>query len=159
MAISSASGVARPPSEHRAGCAAQHGLDTTVLPYAMFSYQFYKVVHIVGIVLAVSALGGAAAQAMLGGNQRPRPSRRLLAGLHGLGVFLVLLGGFGLLARIGILHGAHFPGWLWVKLVIWAVVAIGLFVPSRRPGLARPLLFALPVLGGLAAYMAIYKPF
>jgi hypothetical protein len=136
------------------------GLDTTVLPCTMFSYQFYKVVHIVGIVLAVSALGGAAAQAMLGGSQRPgASSRRLLAGLHGLGVFLVLLGGFGLLARIGILRGAHFPGWLWVKLVIWAIVAIGLFVPSRRPGLARPLLFALPVLGGLAAYMAIYKPF
>ena len=52
----------------------------------MFSYQFYKVVHIVGIVLAVSALGGAAAQAMLGGSPRPgASSRRLLAGLHGLG--------------------------------------------------------------------------
>jgi hypothetical protein len=38
-------------------------------------------------------------------------------------------------------------------------VAIGLFVPPRWPGLARPLLFALPLLGGLAAYMAIYKPF
>jgi hypothetical protein len=72
-------------------------------------------------------------------------------------VFLVLLGGFGMLARLGITHSG-FPGWIWVKLAVWAVVAAALFLPRRNPALAKPLLFALPVLGGLAAYMAIYKP-
>jgi hypothetical protein len=32
-------------------------------------------------------------------------------------------------------------------------------VANRRPALAKPLLLSLPVLGGLAAYMAVYKPF
>jgi hypothetical protein len=31
-------------------------------------------------------------------------------------------------------------------------------LPYRRPALARPVLLALPLLAGLAAYMAIYKP-
>ena len=123
------------------------------------SHQFYNVVHIVGIVLIMSALGGAAVRAMIGGAEDLPSARRMLAILHGIGAFLVLLGGFGMLARLGLMHGVSFPGWLWVKLVIWGILAVALFIPRRRPKLARPLLLALPLLGGLAAYMAIYKPF
>jgi hypothetical protein len=123
-------------------------------------YQVYKVVHIIGIILIMSALGGAAVRAMIIGGAADVPSiRRLLAILHGLGAFLILLGGFGMLARLGIMHGASFPGWLWVKLAVWVVLAAALIIPRRNPTLARPLLLALPVLGGLAAFMAIYKPF
>jgi uncharacterized membrane protein SirB2 len=119
----------------------------------------YKLIHIVGIILIMSALGGAAVRAMTIGAEGTPSSRRLLAVLHGIGAFLVLLGGFGMLARLGFMHGANFPGWLWVKLVVWVILAAALIVPRRRPTLARPLLLALPFLGGLAAYMAIYKPF
>lgn len=125
----------------------------------MFSHQLYNVVHIVGIVLVMSALGGAAVYAMIGETRTGPSPRRLLAILHGVGAFLVLLGGFGMLARLGFLRGASFPGWLWVKLIVWALVAVALIVPFRRPALARPLLLSLPVLAGIAAYMAIYKPF
>jgi hypothetical protein len=117
----------------------------------------YKLIHIVGIILIMSALGGAAVRAMIGTDGTP-PTRRLLAILHGIGAFLVLLGGFGMLARLGAMHG-NFPGWVWVKLVIWVILAAALMIPRRRPTLARPLLLALPFIGGLAAYMAIYKPF
>jgi uncharacterized membrane protein SirB2 len=122
--------------------------------------ELYKVIHIVGIILLMSALGGAAVRAMIGGAAEATPTRRLLAILHGVGAFLVLLGGFGMLARLGIMAAeGRFPAWLWVKLVIWGMLAVALVVPRRRPALARPLLLSLPVLGGLAAYMAIYKPF
>lgn len=124
----------------------------------MLSHSFYNVVHIVGIILAMLALGGAAILAMAApAGATPPPTRRLLAILHGFGVFLVLLGGFGMLARLGITQ-TGFPGWIWVKLAVWAIVAAALFLPRRNPALARPLLLALPLLGGLAAYMAIYKP-
>ena len=122
------------------------------------SHQFYNVVHIIGIILLMSALGGAAVRAMVSSTEEIPSVRRLLAILHGSGAFLVLLGGFGMLARLGFMHGASFPGWLWVKLGIWLTLAVALIVPRRRPELARPLLLALPLLGGLAAFMAIYKP-
>jgi hypothetical protein len=128
----------------------------------VFSHAFYNVVHIVGIALVMAALGGAAARAWDGG---PRGAAgpgggpgRLIAGLHGLGALFILVGGFGMLARLGFRHGANFPGWLWVKLGVWATVAGLLAAVTRRPGLARPAYVALPVLAGLAAYMAIYKP-
>lgn len=131
----------------------------------MIPYPFYKLVHLVGIVIVMSALGGATLLAMVGAYESPlaggRSPRRLLASLHGLGAFLILLGGFGMLARLGIVQGGmrSFPGWLLVKIVVWAVISAALFVPRRRPTLARAVLYALPLLGGLAAYMAIYKPF
>ena len=126
----------------------------------MISLPIYKLIHLVGIIMAMSALGGAAFYALAGGSQeKGAPGRRLLAMVHGLGVFLVLLGGFGMLARLGIVHGGGFPGWIWVKLTVWVVVAGALFLPRRRPAYAVPLLLSLPLLGGLAAYMAIWKPF
>ena len=123
------------------------------------SHQFYNVVHIVGIILVMSALGGAAVRAMTVTAEELASTRRMLALLHGIGAFLVLLGGFGMLARLSSREGVGFPGWLWVKLLIWGTLAVALFIPRRQPTLARPLLLALPLLGGLAAYMAIYKPF
>ena len=124
----------------------------------MFSHQFYNVVHIFGIALAVAALGGAALLVMTRGTHDVRPARRTLAIMHGIGAFLVLLGGFGMLARLGIVQDG-FPGWVWGKLVVWAIVAAALFVPYRMPGWARPLLFIVPVLIAVAAYLAVYKPF
>ena len=123
----------------------------------MFSHQVYNVAHIVGIVMLMAALGGAAVLAMVDAQRTNPRARRLVAMLHGIGAFVVLLGGFGMLARLGI-AGAGFPPWLWVKLLIWGVLALSLFVLWRRPHTARTVLIALPILGGLAAYMAIYKP-
>lgn len=122
------------------------------------SHAFYNVVHIAGIVMVMSALGGDAVRAMAGGVDLVHTPKRLLGMLHGIGLFLILLGGFGMLARLGIMQGGSFPGWLWVKLGVWGAIGGALYLPRRWPHLARPVLFALPVLGGLAAFMAIYKP-
>ena len=64
-----------------------------------------------------------------------------------------------MLARLGFLHGANFPGWLWVKIIIWVILSAVVLLPYRRPGLAKPLLLVLPLLAGVAVYMALYKPF
>lgn len=125
----------------------------------MFSHQFYNLVHIVGLVLLMTGLGGMALRAA-GGVSKGFPAlRRLAMALHGLGAFLILLGGFGMLARMGIAHGAGWPGWLWVKMAVWGMLAAAALLPYRWPATAVPLLLLLPLLGGLAAYMAIYKPF
>lgn len=124
----------------------------------MFSHQFYNVVHIVGLVLLMVALGGIALNAPANGHPGSVRSRWLAGAFHGLGLFLILLGGFGMLARLGIVHGASWPAWVWVKVAVWGVLGVAALLPRRFPGTAKPLLLLLPVLGGLAAYMAIYKP-
>src|SRR5688500_9670542 len=93
----------------RADCASpspRHRTETR----RMFSHQFYNVVHVVGIALLAAALGGMSLHAINGGTRRESRSRGLVAALHGTGALLVLVGGFGMLARLGVRHGASFPG-------------------------------------------------
>jgi uncharacterized membrane protein SirB2 len=125
----------------------------------MIPYQTYKVVHLVGIMLAFAVLGGLMLTVANGATKQNSKVRKLIGITHGIALFIVLLGGFGLLARLGIIHGASFPGWVWGKLTVWVLLAIMLAVPYRKPELARPLFFLLPVLGAIAAWLAIYKPF
>jgi hypothetical protein len=124
----------------------------------MLSHQVYNVIHIIGIVALMAALGGGILLAIVQAGPEHRPARRVVGALHGVGAFLVLVGGFGMLARLDLPDNA-FPPWLWVKLMIWLVLAFALYLVARRPQSARLVLVTLPVLGGLAAYMAIYKPF
>ncbi len=124
----------------------------------MIPYETYKLIHLLGFWLIVLALGGLSLHAINGGTRTSNTARRLVAITHGVGLFLVLLGGFGLLARIGVVHGG-FPGWVWVKLAVWVTIGALLALPYRRPELGRVLWVAIPVLGAVAASMAIYKPF
>ena len=65
----------------------------------MINYQVYKLVHLFGIFLTLISLGGMYLHAMNGGTKETNASRKLSAIGHGVGLFLVLLGGFGMLAR------------------------------------------------------------
>lgn len=119
-------------------------------------YQFYKLMHLIGIILVFSGLCG-----LLGTyNSGQTPSRGWRIGLaivHGLGMALALVGGFGLLARLGIITG--WPGWVWVKLVIWFCLGGSIFFAKRKAHLRMNLIALWAMFGGTAAYMAIYKPF
>jgi hypothetical protein len=121
-------------------------------------YQIYKLIHFLGIFLVLIALAVMAAHALRGGTRADDPHRRTLAFTHGTGVFLILLGGFGMLARLGIVQGG-LPGWIYAKLAIWLVVGGAIALVYRGRDLARLTLLAAPVLAILAAAVALYKPF
>ncbi|HSG46637.1 MAG TPA: hypothetical protein VLA43_02365 [Longimicrobiales bacterium] len=126
----------------------------------MISYAVYKLVHYSGIFLLVTVLGAALSRAALGAGTREGgdPWRRTLMMGHGVALFLVLLGGFGMLARLDITQGLGLPGWIWAKLGIWTI--LGAAVAARRsPALAARALLAVPVLAVLAGLVALTKPF
>lgn len=123
----------------------------------MISYSVYKVLHLAAIMLLFASFGGLALYVAAGGTRAANPNRKLVAALHGTAAFLVLLGGFGLLARLGIVQGG-FPLWVWIKLAIWVLLSFAVLLPYRRPDLAKPLFLLYPVLGAVAAWAAIYKP-
>lgn len=125
----------------------------------MISYSVYRLVHLVGIFLLFVVLGGLSYGATRTGTAGASPRRRRLAAvLHGVALFIVLLGGFGLMARLGIVHGLAWPGWVWAKMAIWLLAGAAVVIPKRKPEWAPGLFVLLPVLGGLAAWLAIFKP-
>jgi len=124
----------------------------------MISLNVYKLVHILGILLTFTAVGGLTIHALNGGTKATNAGRRLVALSFGIGLFLILLGGFGMLARLGIAQ-LGLPTWIWVKLAIWLLIGGLLAVPYRKPGLSRAVWLGAVALGIVAAWIGLYKPF
>jgi uncharacterized membrane protein SirB2 len=120
------------------------------------SYEFYRVLHLFGIFGVIMTLGGLTLHVMNGGN-RNFANRKWAAILHGVGLVIVLVAGFGLVAREHI-SMAPPPPWLLVKLVIWLCLGVAPVLIYRKPALGKALFFLVWALAATAAIMAVYKP-
>ena len=123
------------------------------------SIAAYKLMHLLGVFALLVALAGMAAHAATGQTKSENSSYRALQAFHGIGALLALVGGFGLLARLGLMADGGMAGWIWAKLGLWLVLGGMVALPYRRPGSARPLILFLPILGLIGAILANYKPF
>ncbi len=115
------------------------------------SAQVYNVLHILGVLLAFTAVGGAALRASAG---EDAPGRKLVGITHGVALLLILISGFGMLAKLKF----GFALWVWLKLGVWILIGASIALIRRLPAHATLFWFALPILGAFAAYLAIYKP-
>jgi hypothetical protein len=122
------------------------------------SYVFYKLMHFFGIFSLMAALAATAMHALRGGTRADNPHRAFLAAAHGIALLLILTGGFGMLARMEVMH-TGLPNWVYAKLLIWVALGGAMALAYRGKPQAKLVLFALPVLGVLAAMVALYKPF
>jgi len=118
-------------------------------------YTVYKVIHLASILFLFTISGGVALYAANGGTREKNVAKRLVSAIHGLTLVLILVSGFGLIARLG----TGFEIWVWAKFSIWFVIGSIALLPLRRPHLGYLFLFLIPTLGALSAFMAIFKPF
>ena len=120
------------------------------------SLAAYKVIHILSMVLMFTALGGLLLASRAG--VTTGVSRKTAGITHGIAMILLLVSGFGALARIGLSNPAIWPAWLWGKALLWLVFGGIIVLIRRAPRSSTLLWWLLPLLGGLAAYLALYKP-
>ncbi|MES2745379.1 MAG: hypothetical protein V4655_08120 [Bdellovibrionota bacterium] len=119
------------------------------------SFDFYKVMHFFGLFMVFSALGGQIAIALNGGDSKQQPARKWIGIYHGLGLFIMLVAGFGMIAKASI----GFPGWIIGKMAIWIILGGIGAVAARKKNLAGMVWTIVILLGLTAAYLAHYKPF
>lgn len=123
------------------------------------TYPFYKVLHLAAVILLFTSLGGLIALAIAGvTTDAQKRARFVLASLHGVALFALLVAGFGLAARLQMMR-EPWPAWLFAKLGIWVVVAASVAVIKRTPRLGTLWTFVVPALGLTAAYLGVYKPY
>lgn len=120
------------------------------------SYEFYKILHILGITLIILPLGGLLIHALGGGVKSNLPSRKMIFITHGVGLLIAFVAGFGLMARTGTQFS---DGWIWVKLGIWLFLAGVVSLIFRKKSLLPVLWILIPLIVGLGAFLARYKPF
>jgi hypothetical protein len=121
-------------------------------------YAVYKLMHFLGIFMLITALAATSMHVLRGGSRTDNPYRRVLGAAHGIAAALILTGGFGMLARLGVMHGA-LPNWIYVKLAIWVTLAAATVVAYLGRRYAGGLLIAVPMLAIAAGAVALYKPF
>lgn len=96
------------------------------------SILFYQVIHLTGVILLFLGLGAA----LMPGDT---PKRNIGLRFHGAGLVLLLVAGFGLLAK----YKFGFPWWIIAKLVLW----LGF---GAMPIIGKRGLMPVPVAWGLA---------
>ena len=112
------------------------------------SYEFYKILHLAGLVTLFVALGALAVI--------PSDKRKPFMALHGIAATVMLVAGFGLLARLQLMKA--WDVWIYGKLVIWLLLGATPVILRRKPNLALPVLLVSIALGAVAAFLAVTKP-
>ncbi len=125
------------------------------------SFEFYRVLHIFGIVLLFCVLGGLAVFASLTRDAKAESpehatTRKRLSMLHGIAMLVILVAGFGLMAKSGLM--STWPTWIFGKLAIFVILGGALQFVRRSGQLGRAWLILLPLVGGVAAALAVFKP-
>ena len=117
------------------------------------SYEFYKILHVFSVLLLFTSLGTLAASV----RSEDRRLRRLAGVAHGVALAIIFVAGFGLLARLGMF--GSIPAWAWLKMGLWVVLAMIVIPLRRKPEWTTALWALIPIVGGLAVWLAVQKPF
>lgn len=120
------------------------------------TYEFYKVIHMLGLMSLFFGFGGVLIVAYAGVPLQGK-AKSMAYMTHGIGLLLLILGGFGMAAKLGLM--AHLPGWVHLKIGIWVILGGSIALAKRKGSLGWPIALLLLALGVVAAWAAIYKPF
>lgn len=120
----------------------------------MFSYTFYKLIHLSSIFMILISLGAIAAHCLQGGTKSNFKGRKFFMIINGIGLLFAFIAGFGLIAKAGYNFS---NAWIWGKLAIWVLLG-GLPVLFYKKGRSLMPSVVLLALVFLAIYLVEYQP-
>ena len=120
------------------------------------TYETYKILHILGLLLLVLGIFGYAG-IFLNGSQPTSGTRKTMMMTNGFGLLFLLFGGFGMAGKLGLM--GHLPGWVYVKLFIWLCLGGLVALIKRKPQRASGWIILTVVLALTATIFAVLKPF
>lgn len=115
------------------------------------SPQIYHIIHLVGVLFLFAGIGS-----FLTSSGAERPGMKF----HGIGLLLLLVAGFGMIAKMMKAGAAvsYSSPWVIAKIVIWLVLG-ALPVLAKKRALQPGVLVTIAIiLGGVAAYLGYLKP-
>jgi hypothetical protein len=123
-------------------------------PGGSMSYTFYKLLHLSGLFLMLLSLGAIASHRLQGGSKENFKNRKFFMSLHGLGLLVSFVAGFGLLAKGGF---SFAQGWVYIKMAVWFIAGAYPVVFYKQNPTSKLPLFLLIGLLFLALLAVEYK--
>ena len=120
-------------------------------------YEFYRVLHLATIFLILLSLGAITLHTLNGGTKN-YAARKWVSALHGTGLLIAFVAGFGLMARLNMM-GQGWPTWIFIKLGIWLTLGAMPVLLYRKPKYSAYWGLLTFVLACAAAFTAVNKPF
>lgn len=119
----------------------------------MLTYTFYKTLHLLFILCFFSTIGFISMRSDL---MQKKMGKVMFGGL----VFMILVGGMGLLKNIGIKHGEAFPLWVKIKLLNWVLLTflISTLFKIKTKEYRAFMVGIILLLAWFTVWVAIYKP-
>ncbi len=117
-------------------------------------YEFYKFLHFVGLFTLITMIGAVIYQTWSHGDATIK-ARRWLMIFHGIAVTIILVSGFGLMAKLGMMSG--WPPWIWVKLATWTFVIVVPSLVMRIPATRKFMWWLFPIILFATAFSVTYK--
>jgi len=118
----------------------------------MIDLNTYKLFHLIGLMLLFFSFGGILTTTYAG-VELPKKAKTLAMATHGLGLLLLILAGFGMLARLGL--AKDIPNWVYSKILLWLILGGAIALLKRKADLAWTMLISLIILGGTAAFIGL----
>ena len=112
--------------------------------------NFYSLLHITGILLVFIGYGSLIGLAL--SKVENTKVKKLGAITSGIGLTLLLVAGFGLIAKMGY---SYTSTWLIVKMIIWLILGSIVAFINRKPEWAK-LLWWITLLLGFIAILMVY---
>ena len=110
-------------------------------------YFIYKYLHLVGFMLTFFAYG------MLIYKDKIEKAKGI-AVAHGIGLFMLLLGGGGMMAVLKVGQ----PNWMVIKMVLFVLLGLMIVWVKRKPNQKMMSAFILSAIGAAAAFFGVFKP-
>lgn len=115
--------------------------------------SIYHILHVVGILMLFLGYGALLGRSIAGSDDAK--VKKLGSITSGIGLLLMIIAGFGLIAKLQI----GFQPWVIAKMLIWFVLGGLIALINRKPALAVALWWGLIALGAIAAVMVYIRPF
>lgn len=113
----------------------------------------YHILHLLGVFSVLLAYGLLIGRAVLA-SEDPR-LKKFGAIVSGVGLFLILLGGFGLIA---VKYDNQWYAWIIIKLVVWVVLGGLIALINRMPRLSMTWFWIILILGIINLWAVYLKP-
>ena len=111
----------------------------------------YSFLHLSGILMIFLGYGALIGLAL---SKTANPALKKLGAItSGIGLLLVLVAGFGLIAKLGYSYSSP---WILIKLIVWLLFGSLIALINRKPQWAKALWWITLLLGAIAVYSVYF---